>query len=428
MSTPKVGMRIGAFAVAMAIGLAACTGTGDTPPVETTSTAGETTTAEEVATGFLAAYGSFDAERAIAYLARGADISELVGSVNAHGVEGTRDGFRLLVSLLEAQGYKQMLDPCEERDSSAAGTTIRCAFEFHTIWSDELGLGPYSGSYFDLTVRDGTIVRAAKTWETERFSPQVWEPFAVWVSAHYPEDVAVMYQDETMSAVRFGEESIRLWEQRSREYVDVELVRAAKMVKIAERFMRARNAYDAERAMSVLADGPVATQLLYDNALHADMGAVRLHHDELALAFEAEQLYGVRYKAVECHQASNVVGAGGQTQVSCSYAMDNTLRQIDGLAPVESSFGIGFRKGSIDHLSFPWLNVSWGPDGVFPVELGSFVRWLEVEHPKAGTAMHSGEVFRSAGQELIHVLTRKSVDLLARYLEEYQRSAARTLP
>ena len=49
-------------------------------------------------------------------------------------------------------------------------------FAFHDIRSDELGLAAFSGSYFLLTVRDGEIVEASKTWATKDFSPQVWEP------------------------------------------------------------------------------------------------------------------------------------------------------------------------------------------------------------------------------------------------------------
>jgi hypothetical protein len=49
----------------------------------------------------------------------------------------------------------------------------------------------------------------------------MWEPFAGWVSKAHPEDAAVMYTDGTYSLARLTEESIRLWDQRSREYVKV---------------------------------------------------------------------------------------------------------------------------------------------------------------------------------------------------------------
>jgi hypothetical protein len=175
--------------------------------------------ADEVATDFLQAYGALDAEQAITYLADEADVSQMIASVGASS-EGTVEDFRLLVSLLEAEGYKQTLNSCEQLISSASGTYVRCTFDFHAIRSDEIGRGPFSGSYFDLTVRDGKVVRASKTWATDEFSPQMWEPFANWVSKAHRKDAAVMYEDETYSGIRLTEESIRLWERHTRGYVD----------------------------------------------------------------------------------------------------------------------------------------------------------------------------------------------------------------
>ena len=42
------------------------------------------------------------------------------------------------------------------------------------------------------------------------------ETFHWWMSANHPDDVAVMYDG---SEPRISEESIPLWEQRTREYV-----------------------------------------------------------------------------------------------------------------------------------------------------------------------------------------------------------------
>jgi hypothetical protein len=165
--------------------------------------------AEEVATGFLEAYGAFDVEQAMTYLADDASIASL----------GAQDDPRLLISWLEATGYQQILDSCEGVGNSASGT-IRCTFDFHGLRSAEIGRGPFGGSTFDLVVRDGKIVHASQNWAIEKFSPQVWEPFAKWVSTAYPKDAAVMYQDESYTNVRLTRESIRLWELRTREYVE----------------------------------------------------------------------------------------------------------------------------------------------------------------------------------------------------------------
>jgi hypothetical protein len=164
---------------------------------------------EGVATDFLEAYGAFDVERARTYLAEDATIASMTG----------RDDLRLLISYLEATGYQQILDSCEGVSNSASGS-VRCTFDFHALRSGEIGRGPFGGSSFDLVVHDGKIIRATQGWEIEKFSPQMWEPFAGWVSTAHPKDAAVMYTDESHSNVRLTEESIRLWDARTREYVE----------------------------------------------------------------------------------------------------------------------------------------------------------------------------------------------------------------
>jgi hypothetical protein len=173
----------------------------------------------EVATSFLEAYGAFDAEQAITYLADDADISKLVGSVGAQGVQGTPEEFRLLVSLAEATGYKPTLISCEEPGRSAFSTRVRCTSDYHNFRSDEIGRGPFSSVSFDLTVRDGEIVRARQDFGVEEFSTQMWDPFTRWVSKAYPKDATVMYEDGG-GGMRLTEESIRLWERHTRDYAE----------------------------------------------------------------------------------------------------------------------------------------------------------------------------------------------------------------
>jgi hypothetical protein len=165
--------------------------------------------AEGVATSFLEAFGTFDVEQARTYLADEATIA----SMTEH------DDLGLLISYLEATGYKQILDSCAGVGNSDSGS-VRCTFDFHGLRSGEIGRGPFGGSSFELFVHDGKIVRAKQDWGTEKFSPQMWEPFAGWVSTAHPKDAAVMYTDESHSNVRLTEESVRLWDARTREYVE----------------------------------------------------------------------------------------------------------------------------------------------------------------------------------------------------------------
>jgi hypothetical protein len=192
-------------------------------------------------------------------------------------------------------------------------------------------------------------------------------------------------------------------------------------VAIAERFMRARNAYDAEGALSLLGrDGATArlTEQQLPTGTSATMPEIRLSRGELALALEAEQLYGVRYRSVDCRAAPDP----HDVHVVCSYRMTSRLRRILGAPPPESSVTLGVRRGRIDSLSFPWLNIGFDPGGIYPAEFEGFVRWLEVEHPDAGAPFDDGTLFRTMGQELVLNLTRDSLDFLRRRLEQYERS------
>jgi len=209
--------QIGAFAAAVVIGVVAigvflATRGGQdtiTPADDPSKVDPVGATAERVATAFLQAYGATDADQAIAYLADGV--------VPTVGVE-TLEEFRLLLSLLEAQGYSQLGESCDAAVSLPSGTRVRCTFDFHAIRSDEIGLGPFIGSSADLFVLDGEILDASIDLEIGEFGPQMWEPFSAWVAENYPEDGAVMYND-SYTDYRLTEASIRLWELRTREYV-----------------------------------------------------------------------------------------------------------------------------------------------------------------------------------------------------------------
>ena len=210
--------KVAAFAVAAAIGLVAVAfmlgtrgGKNATTPAEEPAVNPVDATAEEVATGFIEAYGAFDVEQAITYLADDADIA-LFG-----------DDWRLGNRWAEATGFKVLLDSCAVANSTTAGTQVRCPFDYHGFRSDEIGRGPFGDNYFDLTVLEGEIVSASMQLEfmSNGFSSQMWEPFALWVGEAYPKDAAVMYADwPSQSKQRITEESIPLWEQHTRGYVE----------------------------------------------------------------------------------------------------------------------------------------------------------------------------------------------------------------
>jgi hypothetical protein len=108
--------------------------------------------AEEVALRFLDALAAFDAEKAMSYVADDADIT---GIINPQ-VPADTEGLSLMLSMLEASGSNLIIRSCATA-ALASDTSVVCDFDFHLIRSDEIGRGPFSGSYFVFTVRDGAI-------------------------------------------------------------------------------------------------------------------------------------------------------------------------------------------------------------------------------------------------------------------------------
>ena len=173
-----------------------------------------------VAREFVDAVGRFDADTAIGYLTSDAIVQ---GDEIAYTGSDAAEDLRLTLAHYRATRHKQTINDCVQVGTSAAGVNVSCAFDLQAIRSDEIGLGPYTDNYWRLTIRDGKIVSAqqAIAIQTNGFAEQVWAPFATWVYMYHPDDVLTMFIDANKSAQRFTEDSNRLWEQRSAEYVAV---------------------------------------------------------------------------------------------------------------------------------------------------------------------------------------------------------------
>jgi hypothetical protein len=213
--------KLGAFAVVAVIGIAAVAIFLGTRGGERTSTPVDQPSpsfvpladpeAVGVASNFVGAFSHLDATQAKRLIADGADITGLTETGSTSG------DLRREMAWLAATGFKQHYGPCVPSGSSTLGTEVSCSFEFHALRSDEFGRGPFTGSSMDLTIDQGKVVVASWTLNTETFSPRVWEPFAAWVSQHYPGDVDVMYA-QPMSLESHTPASIRLWRQHTKEY------------------------------------------------------------------------------------------------------------------------------------------------------------------------------------------------------------------
>ena len=173
-----------------------------------------------VAREFVATVGRYDADAAISYLTSDATVQ---GDLIAYAGSTDAENLRLTLAHYRAAHYEQTVTDCVPEGTSAAGVSVSCAFDLQAIRSDEIGLGPYTDNYWRLTVREGKIVSAQQTiaLNTTRFAHQVWGPFASWVDINHRDDVSTMFVDAEKITQRLTEDSNRLWEQRSAEYVAV---------------------------------------------------------------------------------------------------------------------------------------------------------------------------------------------------------------
>ena len=166
--------------------------------------------AKQVAAGFLQAYGSYDADRALGYLTDGAVTDSW----------GSPEELRAELDWNESVGWTELRSPCQRTAIHGATVDLRCDYQVHSLGSDELGRGPFGDSYWSLHVRDGQIIYAQPEFPfaTNGFSAEMWEPFVAFVDERFRGDADAMFNgartEPTITA-----ESLRLWTQHIDDYV-----------------------------------------------------------------------------------------------------------------------------------------------------------------------------------------------------------------
>jgi len=167
-------------------------------------------TAERVATDFLEAFGAFDAQAAGTYVADGATTEAIV-------TEDVQD-YRQAIELYKAWGYVQQLGTCQQVSATASALQVQCPFTYHLLGSNELGVGPFEGNAFMVTIDNATglITDVTSTRNSTDFMVAVAEPFTAWLRATHPDAAATMTADGNPS---LSPESLALWEQYRHEYV-----------------------------------------------------------------------------------------------------------------------------------------------------------------------------------------------------------------
>ncbi len=341
---------------------------GSSPPTEPS--------AVEIATGFLAAYGAYDADGALSYLA-----DEAIDDARPVELAGTPEEFRRELAVVEAFRYRQTITGCEQEGDSPSGIAIRCAFDMHEFGSDELGLGPYTGNYWDLTVRDGKLTSASSSWafRTNGSSRERWEPFASWVQTNHPDDVPVLYADGTLTRFATSDEAIVLLEERVDEFVAQELAGLE----------AARELMDAW----VAGDGDAVADLFAPDGTWEDVAA-----DQIPALHDWLRVVGADYRADACDLRTTV-------ESRCDYTVENDLSRFLGIGPIANRFVVTVEDGHItrvDEVPNEQLDEIWS----------TFADWVAREHADDVEQMFVADTTMPR-------LDAASIELWNRYVDEF---------
>jgi hypothetical protein len=305
---------------------------------------------------FYDARNAYDADTALSYLSDEATVPTWSqGAALPHEI-GSPEEFRLETASAAATNGKMLPGDCTTVEAQGPGITIRCGYDYQDLRSDELGIGPFGRNSTDVVVVDGKITSIAERGSATGFQEQMWDPFRAWLEAQHPDDLAVMDAADTPT-----EESIPLWEQRSREWVEARL--AAEQV--AMEFLQAFAAFDAEAAGAYLATG-ASTE-------HVINQAVADYRQAIALF----QAWGYEQELSPCRQLG---ATATELHVRCPFTYHLLGSRELGLGPFDQNYFTVTvdASGMITEVNSSWRDADFGREVADP-----FATWVETTHPDA---------------------------------------------
>lgn len=180
---------------------------------ESAPPAGVSTTqeAQQVAADFFAAYDAFDADRMLTYFS---DTDVVAGQWES------TEGLRSDAAWREVAGWAETRSPCAATNDGPDVVALRCDYTVHALGSEQLGRGPFEGGYWALHVQDARIVYAHSEfpYSTNGYAAQMWEPFLAFVRSEYPDDAALMFEEDGTDSLK-DEAAWPLWEAHVADYV-----------------------------------------------------------------------------------------------------------------------------------------------------------------------------------------------------------------
>ena len=175
-------------------------------------------------------------------------------------------------------------------------------------------------------------------------------------------------------------------------------------VEVAERYIAARNAYDAETARRLLADNV--------DLLELDLHGATV--DELDLYFEMLRTFDQQLLNAECLES----GVAEPVLVTCSYDLDTALQHAIGYPTMRSRFIFYIADGLIVR------GTSNFPVGEFTPNVGQpWIDWLNAEHPGAYDQIYTNyDTGTPSGIYFAPKLTPEAFALTSQYIAEWDQS------
>lgn len=164
------------------------------------------TAAEQAAQEFLSAFTAGDVAGARSMLVEGVTLPQEA---------------RFQIRLNRAFSIEHDVKPCETTSTSAFGTRLVCAFDYHAYHSDEMGVGPFGNNSFVVVVdAEGGIrsVQSAYNYQNNG-DQQLYDEIGAWVRENHPGDWQFMDSVREVSSDEHARWT-QLWQQRTQEYAD----------------------------------------------------------------------------------------------------------------------------------------------------------------------------------------------------------------
>ena len=266
---------------------------------------------------------------------------------------------------------------------------VTCTYTMDDASSQALGVGPFTGSSFELVIADGQIQQVTHNFDDSLYRPQVFEVFSEWLDRAHPGDADVLFTSAANGDTirRLTPEAIAILEQRIPEF---------------ERWVP-RSGSSSLRPW----DGATVRSLVAPDAVIDDL-AVATADDYLANT-EFDQAEGWRFLQPQC--TATVVGP--PAEVTCSYTMEDAWSRALGVGPFTgSSFEFVIADGQIQQLTHNFDYSQYSAQ-VFEV----FQEWLDNSHPGDADVIFatapSGGAVRRITPEVIALTEQRTAEFVA---------------